>query len=76
MGLSTSPRWAEYRVVRSLTEYLPLILSVVWLTLGTLAGFAVDRYILRRLTQSHKVKESFWLAVSVDAVRGVAIVWA
>jgi small-conductance mechanosensitive channel len=75
MGLSASPRWAEYRVVRSLTEYLPLILSVVWLTLGTLAGFAVDRYILRRLTQSRKVKESFWLAVSVDAVRGVAIVW-
>jgi hypothetical protein len=27
------------------------------------------------LTQSRRVTESFWLAVSVDAVRGVAIVW-
>jgi small-conductance mechanosensitive channel len=61
--------------VRSLAEDLPLILAVVWIALGTLAGFAADRYVLQRLKQSPRITDSFWLAVSVDAVRGVAVLW-
>lgn len=58
-----------------LSEYLPLILAVVWVALGILAGLAVDRIVLRRFALSRTVRDSSWLTVSVHALSGVAIVW-
>jgi small-conductance mechanosensitive channel len=75
-GLTAVPWWGEYPIVRmALAEYVPLILAVVWVALGILIGLAVDRVVLRRFSQSRTAGNSFWLTVSVDAVRGVAIVW-
>ncbi|HEX8806918.1 MAG TPA: mechanosensitive ion channel domain-containing protein, partial [Candidatus Aquilonibacter sp.] len=59
----------------SFSSYVPLILSVIWVAVGIAAGLIVDRVVLVRIAQTQTVKESFWLSVSVDAVRGIAIVW-
>jgi small-conductance mechanosensitive channel len=70
------PGWAEYAVMRmTLSQYIPLILAVVWVALGILIGLAVDRIVLRRLAASHAVRDSFWLAITIQAVRGMALVW-
>jgi len=58
-----------------LANYLPLILAAAWVVLGVLAGIAIDRILLNRAARSRVVANSLWLSVSVEALRGVAIVW-
>lgn len=75
-GLAAVSGWAQFAVVRTgLYEYLPLVLAVVWVAFGILGGLAVDRIVLRRFEQTRTVNDSFWLAVTVHALDGIAIVW-
>lgn len=69
-------RWARIRAVTaSITSYVPLILAVVWIVIGVAAGYVVDRVVLPRFADSRAARENFWLGVSLDSLRGVAILW-
>jgi small-conductance mechanosensitive channel len=59
----------------SIAVYVPLFLAVVWIVIGVVAGYIVDRVVLTRLARSRAAQQNFWLGVSLDAVRGIAILW-
>ncbi len=59
----------------NITAYVPLALALIWVVIGVVAGYVVDRVVLRRLAESHAAHQNFWLGVSLDAVRGIAILW-
>lgn len=59
----------------SIAAYVPLFLALAWIIIGVVAGYIVDRIVLARLAQSRAAHDNFWLGVSLDAVRGIPILW-
>ena len=55
--------------------YLPWLFALAWLAGGFIAGFVVDRSVLRPLAASPRIARSYWLELTVNSLRAGVVLW-